>query len=337
MGLDTKLPSHATPDFGDAHWFPYDLDVSNRCFAMMRIGEATLTSSAFLDNRIVASLANLISVSADTAAAQAMPGSVSGWLFHTSFCCSTLLARALHLPPYQVCLKEPLVLRRLGDARYENKSLAALVRTTSRLLMRPWHAGGAVIVKPTHAALNIGVDLLRETPGARAVILTSPLEDFLVSNIKKTPETQSKTPLLAQRALRAGNFRSRLPKEAFNPPDLLAVAALQWAAQRELVLDIRDQVGHDRVWLLDQRDLLADVPGMTVRVAQWLGLPAPPEELEPHATATAQRNAKAPEVDYSAAKRSAESQFVSGMFHAELKRALAWTERYVLPAMREAA
>jgi hypothetical protein len=52
---------------------------------------------------------------------------------------------------------------------------------------------------------------------------------------------------------------------------------------------------------------------------------------------TAQRNAKAPEVDYSAAKRSAESQFVSGMFQAELKRVLAWAEKYLLPAMREAA
>lgn len=336
MGLNTKQLSQGTPDFGDAHWFPYDLDVSNRRFVMMRIEEAALSSS-FLDNRIEASLDNLILVPASTVAAQAMPESVSGWLFHTSFCCSTLLARALHLPPYQVCLKEPLVLRRLGDARYENKPLADLVRPTTRLLMRPWHTGGAVIAKPTHAALNTGVDLLRETPSARAVILTSPLEDFLVSNIKKTPETQSKIPQLAERALRGGNFRSRLPAAAFNPPELLAVAALQWAAQRELVLDIRDQVGPDRVWLLDHRDLLSDVPGTTVRVAQWLGLPAPPEELARHAAVTAQRNAKAPEVDYSAAKRSAESQFVSGMFQAELKRVLAWAEKYLLPAMREAA
>lgn len=337
MGLDTRLQSQAIPDFSDAHWFPYDMDVSNRRFAMIRIEEAALSSSVFLDNRIEASLDNLILVHADTVASQAMPESVSGWLFHTSFCCSTLLARALHLPPYQVCLKEPLVLRRLGDARYESKSLADLVRPTTGLLMRPWHAGGAVIVKPTHAALNIGVDLLLEMPSTRAVILTSPLEDFLVSNIKKTPETQSKIPQLAERALRAGNFRLRLPEAAFNPPDLLAVTALQWAAQRELALDIREQVGRDRVWILDHRELLADVPGVTARVAEWLGLPAPPEALGPHAAATAQRNAKAPELDYSAAKRSAESRLVYGMFSAELKHALVWAEKYVLPAMRETA
>lgn len=324
------------PDLAEARWFPYDLDVTARRFGMLRVRDDVL-SSTFLDNRIEASLDGLVPISVREVEGLDVGPLRSGWLFHTSFCCSTLLARALHVPPQQVCLKEPLVLRRLGDARFAGSDVSNLVQPTVKLLMRSWQAGGAVVVKPTHAALNIAIDLLEATPSARAVVLTSTLEDFLVSNIKKKPETQSKIPQLAERALRASAFHLRLPHAAFSPPDLLAAAALQWAAQRELVQDMLDKAGVERARRLDQNDLLADVPGITVQMANWLGLPASDEDLERHAVETVRRNAKAPEVEYGPARRAEEGRLVTTMFGSEIRNALRWAETNLLPYMRRTA
>ncbi|GAB3104207.1 hypothetical protein GCM10027159_32270 [Lysobacter terrae] len=322
------------PDLADARWFPVDADVRGGRIAFLELSDAVIGSASFLDNRVEAPLGQSQVVSVDQVP-QGLVRSHVGWLFHTSFCCSTLLARALHFPPHQICLKEPLVLRRLGDAREEGVALGRFPQIIVDLLARRRDDGASIVIKPTHAALNVATDLLRETPAARAVVLTSDLDDFLVSNLKKTAETQAKIPQLAQRALRAGHFRHSLPEQAFEPPSLLCAAALQWAAQRELALDIQQAAGTDRVWILDQRELLDDVAAMAGRVAQWLGLDPPAEAFAAHVAAVSQRHAKVPDTAYGSEKRDVEKQMVANMFSAELQSALIWAQRYLLPYMRQ--
>lgn len=326
--------SDRLPDLADARWFPVDVDVRGGRVAFLELSDAVIGSASFLDNRVEAPLDQSQVVSADQVP-QGLVRSHVGWLFHTSFCCSTLLARALHFPPRQICLKEPLVLRRLGDAREEGVALGRFPQIVVDLLARRRADGAGIVIKPTHAALNVAADLLQETPSARAVVLTSDLDDFLVSNLKKTPETQAKIPQLAQRALRAGQFRRRLPEQAFAPPDLLCAAALQWAAQRELVLDIQQAAGADRVWILDQHELLHDVAAMARRVALWLGLDPPAEAFAAHVAEVSQRHAKVPDTAYGSEKRDAEKQMVATMFPGELENAASWAQRYLLPYMRQ--
>src|ERR1043165_1301116 len=196
----------------DARWFAADLHVPDRRFAVRFLDEEVIERSSFLDTRIEAppGESHALSVAQAEAAAATLPRARVGWIFHTSFCASTLLARCLHLAPFTVALKEPLVLRRLSDARNGGWALDGLAARSLALLARPWHAGGAVVIKPTHVALNVAVDLLAATPDSRAVIVTSTLADFLVSNLKKPPDSQAKIPLLVERALRATAFRTRL-------------------------------------------------------------------------------------------------------------------------------
>jgi hypothetical protein len=326
-----------SPELGDARWFPVDLHVPGRVYGFLRLDEGVLERSSFLDTRIEAPLAQARPLPADAIDAAGLAQAPLGWLFHTSFCGSTLLARALHLPPYQVALKEPMLLRRLGDARHEGQALGDLVATSVRLLGRPWHADSAVLVKPTHAALNVALPLLDAAPASRALVLTSSLDDFLVSNLKKRSESQARIPELAERALRAGVFHQRLSATALQPPDLLCAAGLQWAAQRELVLDLAETAGAGRVRLLDMQTLLDDVAGTAWACAQWLGLPAPRAALLAQAEAVAGRNAKAVETAYDAQRRAREADIVIGMYADPLARARDWLGEHVLPAMRPAA
>jgi hypothetical protein len=258
-------------------------------------------------------------------------------LFHTSFCASTLLSRALHAPPFAVALKEPFVLRRLSDARKSGWSLDGLLAPAVKLLARPWHDRGAVVIKPTHVALNLARDLLVATPASRAVILTSPLDDFLISNLKKDPESQAKIPILVERALKATSLQPRLAPAALQLPDLVCAAGLQWAAQRELVLDLVEAIGADRIRVMDAPELLADVPGAVARCAAWLQLATPSEELAGRARVEAGRNAKQLEAPYGAERRAAEARLVVDHYRELLANARAWLATHVLPAMRPGA
>jgi len=326
--LDATLPTRAT----DARWFPVDLHVPDRRFDMAMLDVDALERSTFLDTRLEASLASIEPVPADRLAALPPPPRPPAWLFHTSFCGSTLLARAVHLPEYQVALKEPLVLRRLGDARHSGWPVDGLCDTAVRLLSRPWTQDGDVVLKATHAALNMAPDLLRATPGSRAVLLTSTLDDFLVSNIKKTPETQAKVPALAERALTAGTLPERLPPQALQPPDLLCAVALQWAAQRDLLAGLVREFD-ERVRVLDFATLADDPEDTVVACAHWWRLSSPEDVLRKRTRDVAHRNAKAMSVEYSAQQRAQEARMIGERFGAELSRARAWAERFVLPSM----
>ena len=332
--------SSSAAELAEARWFATDLHVPDRRFTLRHLDDEVIARSTFLDTRIDAPDAPpeaTVAVDLARVAAAALPRAPVAWLFHTSFCASTLLARALHLPPFCVALKEPLVLRRLSDARHAGWSLDGLIEPTTALLARPWHAGGAVVIKPTHVALNVAVDLLAATPGSRAVVLTSALPDFLISNLKKPPESQAKIPRLVERALRATGFADRLPAAALDAPDLVCAAGLQWAAQQELVRDVVEAVGPARVRVLDLQPLLDDLPAAVADCAGWLQLAVPRDALIAHARDVGLRNAKATEVPYGSARRAFEAGIVVEHHRDELHRAHDWLDRHVIPAMRPPA
>ena len=323
-------------ELSDARWFAADLHVPHRAVHMLRLDEDIVERSAFLDTRIEAQLADATPVELARVPAE-LPQAPVGWLFHTSFCASTLLARTLHLSPYSVALKEPLVLRRLSDARHGGHAVDSLLAPCVRLLARPWHPDGAVVIKPTHPALNLAVDLLAATPASKAIVLTCSLPEFLISNLKKPPESQAKIPTLIERALAATTFRQRLPPAALRPPDPICAAGLQWAAQRELVLDVVEAVGAARIRVLDMQPLLDDLAGTVEQCARWFALPLPAEPLAQHARAEGARNAKATTVPYGPERRAHEAGIVVQHFRDPLAAAQRWLAAHVLPSMRSAA
>ncbi len=318
----------------DPRWLAIDLDVARERYSMIRIDAQTLAQSSFLDTRIEMPPADITHVALAEVQRARLDVPPPAWLWHTSFCCSTLLARMLHLTPWQVCLKEPLSLRRLGDARLAGIDVDRFLAPTVALLSRPWHADGAVVIKPTHAALNVAEDLMRVTPGSRALVITSTLRDFLVSNLKKTVETQSRVALLADRALRATELRHRLAADAFQPPDLLCCVALQWAAQQELLFEIEQRLGPTRLRWLQENDLLAAMPRTVRDVADWLRLPAPWRALESHVADAGRRNAKALAADYGPARRAREAMLVMQLHGAAIDKAMDWAAKRLRPAMR---
>lgn len=326
----------APADPADASWFPFDVDVKGGRLQWLRVDETLIAESAFLDPRMpTAGRPQALTALAPVAGLRP-PVAAPAWLWHTSFCGSTLLARILHLAPHSVALREPLVLRRLSDAADAGLDVAPWLPPLIALLARPWQPAGRVVVKPTHAALNLARHAMAATPEARALLITSPLEDFVISHLKKSADTLAKIPLLAERALRAGDLPQRLPAEALQPPSALAAAALQWAAQRELVAALRAQCGA-RLRVLDWARLREGIEDGAVEAAGFLGLGLPERALRAHARACAGVHAKAPARRYDTATLREESAWLRTQHGAAVSEALRWAERHVLPALSPGA
>lgn len=319
----------------DPSWFPVDFDVYRREVHFLKVTEALVEQSPFIDSRLQVDFSTADVVPLDALPAlPSLPTPV--WLWHTSFCGSTLLARMLHLTPYSVSLREPLLLRRWSDACRAGLATQAFQRALLPWLSRPWSPNGKVLIKPTHAALNIASEMMAVYPAARGLLLVSSLQDFLLSHLKKTPETLQKIPLLADRALRASAFVSRIPAAALAPPDPLCGAALQWAAQREVIADwlLQDR---SRIRVLHWEQVRGDLLAAANNAAAWLQLDLPEFALRDHVHACAGVHAKAPTRAYGVDVQQQEATWLLGEYRSEIASAVRWAERHLLPFMRDDA
>ena len=328
---DATTPPAAAIDPADARWFPFDLDLPAGRIRFLHVAPTVLDESVFLDHRIALAERRPLDVARDGLALP--PPATPAWLFHTSFCCSTLLARALHASPAVEVLKEPFALRRLSDARHAGAGIDEWIDPVARLLARRWHAGSRTVIKPTHVALNLAPALLAATPGAPAVLLHSGLADFIVSNLKKPPETKDKVGRLAARLVADAGWPPALLERAGQASGWAGLVAAQWLATMALA-DAALAAAPDRVLPLRDRELLADVPAQVARVATHLGLPVSPSTLALRAAAEAGRHAKATDVAYDAAQREREASMLRERFAPMIDAALAWAraEPAALPA-----
>lgn len=310
--------------------FPVDYDARHDLVHELRLDVATVEQSVFLDNRIAADLASATLVPRGALRPAAAP-SRAAILLHTSFCGSTLLAKALHDRERCIALREPLVFRRLADAAHQGLAVDAALPDLARRVVQPWSNGAPALVKPTHAALPLAPALLASLPQAKVLALTSSLEDFLLSNLRKPAETQARTGELVARQARGNPLdlrRLALPRE----PDFLDIVALQWSLQREwLALVQRRFPG--RMKVVDAASLYARPVETLAASAAWLGDPLDAADAATRLQPLLGVHAKAPHLAYDAATRDAHNAIVRDACGPALRAALDRWSANVAPAM----
>lgn len=277
-----------------------------------RIDRDSLSREAFLDQRMSGSIEGT-----QSARLQDVVAAFSGrqtdapvFVFHSAFCCSTLLARALDRPGVALSLKEPDVLMGLANALRVDESLLgskgrtdALVRAVFSLLARRFSPDECILIKPTNAANNLLP--YAALTGARIVLLYGGLRDFLVSVLKKGEACKS---FVRQQynifALDPEGLAAIPQRQAVAFTDLQA-AAVVWRHQMEMFQRSLVSGPRDQVVSLDFQTLLGE-PGRTLKtVARHLELGHADAELEAVATGEIfSRNSKFADQAYSADRRN---------------------------------
>lgn len=251
------------------------------------------------------------------------------FIFHSGYCCSTLLAGALDLPGIATALKEPMILndlvgwRRRGDVR-ERWPLA--VSAAVQLLARPFEAAEVVIAKPSNVVNGIAASLLTACPSAKALLLHAPLPVYLGSIARK-----GLWGALWVREHLIGALADGIVDLNFTRDDLLAhtdlqVAAVGWLAQHQVFHALARQFGPARIRTTDSETLMANRKAAIAGLAAFFGLP-----LGPHGVAQViegpsfGRHSKTA-TPFSAADRAREQNELPSDRRDEIEKVVIWAE-----------
>lgn len=247
------------------------------------------------------------------------------FVFHSAFCCSTLIARAFDRPGVSTALKEPLLLNDMVGWRRRGappRDVAEVTDGALTLLARPFAAGEAVIVKPSNIVNGLIPLLMALRPNARALFLHAPLPVFLTSVAKKGLDGR-----LWVRELLGGFRRDGLVQrlgfddEALFGQTDLQVAAIGWLAQQALFAELLPKLG-GRARSLDSETLLDRPEHAMAALVAHFAADLPVEET---VASVFRRNSKSGE-RFGRAEREAEYAAAGASHRDELDKVTAWAQ-----------
>jgi hypothetical protein len=317
---------------GDYRWFPFRLDASGTSVAFVHADRDDHRAVTFLDDELFrrSGDSRQVPVQELVPVAQALPANPCHFIFHSAFCCSTLLARALDVPGKSMGLKEPLVLNDLvqaamaaGEPGVPNSSALAPILS---LLARPFAAGETVIVKPSNAANPLIEQIMGARPASKALLLSSELPDFLRSVAKKALWGR----IWARRSIVAVNrwphFQPGFSEaERWEHSDL-QVAALLWLDHRAQFSALAGQLG-GRVASMDSTILLNDPSRALRAVGDFFELGFSPEEIAAIVGGPVfAKNSKRQDEDFNAQRRRDEHAAIGDALAEEIAMVAKWAD-----------
>lgn len=268
----------------DPSWLPHAIDWQAQRMQFLRIERETLAEPGFLADRKPATQDEAAWLPLSQVASMDLPEGNLHFIFHTAFCRSTLLVRALNLPGTSAGLSEPGILAALANAGVQpGQPGAALVGPVLRLLARPWGEGEAVFVKPTNHANMLMPALLQAMLQARGVLMTNSLEAFLASVIRKGMMGRRwARQLYLEMQSYIGMDLGMDGREQFAMTDLQAAGLAWFLNQRWFTLHASGRilgVAADRLRVLDGDDFNAQRAHALMAVLQHCSGQAAPADL----------------------------------------------------------
>lgn len=306
----------------DPTWLAHRYDAATDRLMYRSVPRALHREGAFLTDALIGDRPpHVLAREAGVAAARAGAGQIH-FLFHSAFCASTLLARAMDVPGVSMGVSEPVLLNdivgihRRGERR--GAELARLLDDSLTLLARRWSPGESVIVKPSNILCGLQRPILALRPQARAVLLHAPLRPFLISVARKGLWCRLWVRELLEGLLRDGLVDLGLDAAAIFRLSDLQVAAVGWLAQHRQFAMLAQQFT-DRVRSLDSETLVNDPDHVVGAVAGWFGLPG--DRFADHPAFG--RHSKSGD-SFSAAERASEQAAATAAYGDEIDKVDAW-------------
>lgn len=305
----------------DPEWLPHaferdGLDLTSVCVPRTARSDLLFLSDGHFKGEFRKATFPAAAVASEAAAAGHAP---LHFIFHTSFCCSTLLAKALEVPGVSEILMEPNVLVDITE-----RSIGEELALALRLLERPFAGGEKLIVKPSNFANRLLEPALAIRPESRAVLLYSDAGTFLRSVIKRGLLGRINARKL-YRTLAAWSSLSFgfSAEETFEQTDL-QIAALAWLMQIAHFQSAAHRLGK-RVMFMDAAHLLAEPATTLHRVQSFLELGLDERQLAGIVDGPVfSTHSKSSDVDYDAGARACDHDALLRTHGEELDMVLQW-------------
>ena len=198
----------------------------------------------------------------------------SHFVFHSAYCCSTLLANLLDCPGVASSLKEPQLLNDIVGWRHRRASpqrVEVLLDESLHLLGRRWSADEPVVIKPSNVCNGLIQPILTLRPESRAVLLYAALPAFLASIADKGLWGRRWVRDLLSKQITDGLVQLGFETREFFLMSDLQVAAVGWLVQDALFQKLAAAIP-DRVMLLNSDDLIAETDQTLLRIGELFSI-----------------------------------------------------------------
>lgn len=271
------MPKSAALIVADPEWLAHRYDEQHDAFHYRHVTRDRHAAVPFATDDCLGKEDNPVVVSREEATRLLGEQAPIHFIFHSAYCASTMLVRSLDIPGNAMGISEPVVLndmvgwlRRGADVRRH----AMVMDQALGQLSRPWGPGEAVVLKPSNIFNGLAIGALHIRPQSRALLLFSPIEEFLLSVARKGMWCRLWVRELLEILLQQGvvdlGFEAR---DYFRQTDL-QVAGVGWLAQHMLFHRIASHYGSGRIATLDSETLTRDPAAAVAKVATHFGLGA---------------------------------------------------------------
>ncbi|WP_337658618.1 hypothetical protein [Sphingorhabdus sp. Alg231-15] len=267
----------------DARYLAHRYDEANDAFRFLSVPRDVHRQCTFITDEHLPDVDQFQAVPRSEVAQASPTTAPIHFIFHSAYCCSTMLARAFDIEGVSMGLKEPVVLndmigwrRRGADANRQRE----VIEQSLTLLSRPFGEDRAVIIKPSNICNPLAIEMLRSRPDAKALLLYAPIEGFLKSIAKKEMWGR-----IWVRDVLIGTLKDGYAIGGFSNDELLQltdlqVAAIGWLSQHALFAKIIKEIGPDRVKTLDSDTFLAQSPETITALSRLYGLELNEAEID---------------------------------------------------------
>lgn len=318
----------------DTGWFVENFDAESTTLSFVHTDRQTRARQPFLDGRWNREGLERREVPLESLAAQMQRGGSEpaiNFIWHASYCCSTLIAELLDLPGRSMSLREPLVLVSVADAKRAGQFGGAhmpprLLELVLCLLARTANSE-RVLVKPSNFANNLIQDAARRSQG-KVLFLYADLESFLTSIEKGGDGLGKYVRRLFGNLARDNGAQVPWPLQDVLHMSDLEIAALCWHMQLAQFERAAQSLDEGRAAALDCTDFLAD-PATTLRaLAAFFELDWSEREIASVVDGPVlKRHAKRPSTPFGPDLRRRQSDDVRRRLGPDLPRIVEWSHR----------
>lgn len=323
-GQSPLIPNPLPPD-----WLAHRYDPARDAVHFLPVDRATRLSIPFLTGEYLPQSQPAVLRREDSLRLTPAAAPVH-FIFHSAFCCSTLLVKALDRPGLATAFSEPVFLNDLVGWRRRGAPPPDVARgldAALTLLARPFGGGEGAVIKPSNVVNGLAPAMLGMRSSARALLLHAPLRVFLTSVAKKGLDGRLWVRELFL-GLRTDGLIQRLgfdDQALFGQTDL-QIAATGWLAQQALFADmLAAGATADRVRSLDS-ELLLEAPDRVLgALGSLFGLSLDADAISEIVAGPFRRNAKSG-ASFDRADRDTEYRAATDAHADEIDKVARWAE-----------
>lgn len=332
-GIAAHMPAGTSADeftadadmLADPCWFPHAFDPGRRSVEFVFAERSYWAEKRFLDIRWMRERLpqrEMPAARLNAALADSEPIPLN-FIWHTSLCCSTLLADLIEQAGCNLSLREPQILVELASARRMVPRPAEIpYRPAFWLLARRFGADAHITVKPSNFANNLIGEAMASTSG-KMLFLYSDLPSFLVGVVRRGREGETYTRDLFSRLIADGPVPGRLRQDT--RLSAAKMAALAWHMQLAAFRGNLDAMQPELSASLDCETLLAQPEDILRAVDRFFKLELGEAHIEKAAKGPLMKRHAKELRAYDAGQRHEEDAAIRARLGSALDDVVAWS------------